>query len=136
MNGEKKKERQAQSWTAPVRGAAVSLGTYLLGTAALAWFVTTGAMGEDGAGAALMVLAAVSALLGGLWAADRSAKIPNAVAVAALFALVLAAAGLACWRQIGSGGGVLLGCIAGGGVLAELLKGRRGKGKKARRRSW
>ena len=125
-------EEKRADWTAPVWGALLSLGVYLAGAAILAWAVYAGVT-EDG-GAALAVLGLLAAFLGGVRGQGKGGGLPNALASAGLFALVLAAAGLACWRELawrGQGGMTLL-CILAGGLLAALLRGRKKKKRRFR----
>ena len=128
----KNTEEMRSHWTAPVKGALVSLGIYLAGTSVLAWAAWAGVLSEGGA--PLAAIGFLAAFLGGVWGRGRNGSARNALVSSFLFALILSAVGLAWQRELAwrGGGGMILLSILAGGALASLLRRRRGRKKNRR----
>ncbi len=103
-----------------VRGAVLAVGVWLGGVLALAGGIALGLPMEGFL--SLAVLTAMASFAGGCYAA-RGGGFSGALGASAVFALSLAAAGLALWQRVAwnGHGGLLLLWAAGGGILAGLL---------------
>ena len=129
-----KSKKKPAGWMVLAQGCGVSLCVELCGVLLLALLVVRGRVPESGVFPMAAVLCLGSALVGGLWAAPRTpwGTLPSALLTAACFGGCLLLAGLLGWDGISwaGGGGVLLGCVFAGGILAGLL----GGGRRGRRR--
>ena len=133
------RKQQAPPWRAPLEGALLALGIYLLAAVLESLLLLNGVLPEAWAFYVLAAACCGAALGGGLLCARRCAwgSLPGAMAGTGIFLLVLAAAALLCWEEIAwlGRGGVLLACGALGGLLAGLLGGKSGrKGRRQIRR--
>jgi hypothetical protein len=134
MTGEEffmgKERKQASVWKLYGRGLLLSWGVYLLLILLLSLLLTRGVMGWGSAFPAVAVCALSASFVGGLSCVRRApwGTLPSALLCAAGFGAMLAAVGLLCWEGgvtwLGKGG-ILLGAVLSGGVLAGLLGGRR-----------
>ena len=129
-----KGKKKPAGWMVVAQGCGVSLGVELCGVLLLALLAVRGYVPESGVLPVAAALCLGSALAGGLWAAPRTpwGTLPSALLTAGSFGGCLLLAGLFGWDGIrwAGGGGVLLGCVFAGGVLAGLL----GGGRRGRRR--
>lgn len=126
----------AAPWKGVLRGAGISLGIYLIGTALLASLIVKRVIPEQGGFPAIASLCLLAALCGGLFTTPLLPPIPGSMAAAACFCTILAVFGGACWQGISwmGHGGILLLCAAAGGLLAGMLSARRRKRRRKGRR--
>lgn len=116
-------------WKGVLRGAGVSLGIYLIGTALLAALIVKRVIPEQSGFPVIALLCLLAALCGGLVTTPLLPPIPGAMAAAACFCIVLAVFGGVCWQGISwmGHGGILVLCAAAGGMLAGMVSARRRK---------
>ncbi|MCD7734296.1 MAG: TIGR04086 family membrane protein [Clostridiales bacterium] len=110
--------------TALLAGGAIALGVTLFLMALTAWLIAGGTMGEEWAGRAGMVGAALGCLVGGRYAIGsvRSRALLVGLGTAALFLLLWLGAGLLLPESGGGSGLVPLTVAAlGGGAASGLL---------------
>lgn len=128
------KKKTVPVWMVFVRGSALSFGVYLVGTALLALLVIRGAVPESSAFPVIAALCLAAAGSGGVLTARQApwGTLPSALLNTAIFAAVLAAVGILCWKNVAwnGQGGALLACALAGGVLAGVLGGRRKRRRK------
>lgn len=123
-----KGKKQQKVWMLLLKGVALSLGIYLAGELLLALLLVKGIAGEGTAFPITAVLCVLAAAAGGMLTARRTpwGPLPGGVLCAGLFALVLIAGGALWWDGItwSGHGGILLGCVLAGGILAGVLGSR------------
>lgn len=124
--------KQPAAWPVFGRGILLSLASYLVLLLLLTLLLVKGALGEEGAFPMIAAACVISAMAGGLLCARSGpwGTLPCAMVSVAGFAAVLAALGMLCWAEgvtWAGRGGVLLLCALGGGLLAGLLGGKRGR---------
>lgn len=130
-----KGKKRAPSVTVFLKGLLLSFGVYLSGLLLLSLLAVKGILREEGIFLAIAILCLLASLVGGFLCARRPVwgPLPSAMMCAALFAAVLAAVGILCWKDgiVWTGhGGILLLCALAGGLLAGVL----GSGRSQRRR--
>lgn len=132
-----KSQKQAAAWTVYAKGITLALGAYLLCQLLLALLLVKGALPEARSFPAVAVCCVLAALAGGLFCARRSTlgTLAGGLLTGLGFAVVLVAVGLLCWDGIAwtGRGGILLLCALGGGALAGLPGGRKGRRVKRKR---
>lgn len=131
-----KSHKQAAAWTVYGKGILLALGIYLACQLLLALLLVKGVFPEGRSFPAVVVCCLLAAFAGGGFCARRSSfgALAGGALAAAGFAAVLLAVGLLCWEGISwtGRGGILLLCALGGGLLAGLMSG--GKGRRVKRR--
>ena len=125
-------KKQTAPWLVFVQGILLAVGVYLLEQLAVAGLLVRGTLPEGSAFGAVAVTCLLAALAGGVLCVRRSplGRLPSGLLTAAGFGAVLAAVGLLCWEggvTWTGHGGILLLCALGGGALAGLLGGKRGR---------
>ncbi|MBE6963080.1 MAG: hypothetical protein E7443_00575 [Ruminococcaceae bacterium] len=133
-----KQQKTSSVWVVLLRSLVVAMILYMGGAAVLALLLVKGVLPETAAFPVLAVLCVAAAVFGGGLCARSLTwgTLPASLAAAALFAAVLLGVGAAFLRGIAwsAHGGVLLLCVAGGGLLSGLLGGGRTKGKRKRKK--
>ena len=128
------KKKPAPVWAVFLQGSLLALGVYAAGILLLTLLLVKGAVPEGSAFPVLAALCLLASLGGGLAVARRTplGTLPAALLNTLIFAMVLAAAGMSCWKGISwiGQGGVLLLCALAGGLLAGLIGGRRKRRRK------
>ncbi len=125
-----KTRKQTAVWMVFLQGVLLALGVYLAVLLLTALLAVKGAVPEGSTFPVVAVSCVLSALAGGARCVGASplGRLPSGVLCAAGFGCVLAVVNLLCWEGgITGRGGVLLLCCLGGGVLAGILCGKKGR---------
>lgn len=132
--------KKQTAWVVFIQGAFLSLGVYLALQLLMALLLVKSVLPETSSFPALAMACGLSALLGGIFCARRSAlgTLSSSLIATAGFAALLTAVGILCYDGItwtGRGGILLISALVGG-ILAGLLSSkRRRKAKRKGKRS-
>ncbi|MEG1593268.1 MAG: TIGR04086 family membrane protein [Oscillibacter sp.] len=129
-------KKQTAPWTVFLQGMLLSFGLYVAMQLLLALLLVKAVLPEKICFPALLAACGLSALVGGLYCARRSAlgTLSSSLIVTAGFAALVTAVGILCYDGITGRGGMLLVAALVGGILAGLFAGKRGRRIKQKRK--
>lgn len=121
--------KKQTAWVIFIQGILLSLGAYLILQLLLAFLLVKSVLPQESSFPALALACGLSALLGGIFCARRSAlgTLSSSLIATAGFAALLIAVGILCYEGItwtGRGGILLISALVGG-ILAGLLSSKR-----------